>query len=408
MPEERHKQSSGNTTNNNLVNIISGMAFQLSKATPKAAYRSLLKTLARQKTRAVTKPFAGGKTPPTQHQTHISIYNYNADHIQHHRTTNIDECLSFQPSPHVSWINMDGLDDEQINRIASAFGIHWLIQEDISTHGQRPKADEIEGYLYAVLYMLFVDPATNEIQQEQISIVLGNNVVLSFQEDAHKDVFDPIRKRLHKADSRERGRGPDYLFYMLIDHITDSYLSVIENLGTQIESIEETILQRHSPHVFEKISQLRKDIILLKRILAPVRDLVSSLSRSESPLLEERTAKYFRDVHDHVTQANDLIDNYRDLILGLQDMYVNNVNLRMNEVMKTLAIITAIMAPATVIGGIFGMNFDIIPYAHHRWGFYGTILIMVLVPLLMIYWFHRRGWFMRETLRNSTHPPSSQ
>lgn len=375
------------------------MAIQFSKASPKAAYRSFLKTLARQKTRAVTKPFHGTKKPAPSHETHISIYNYTATHIEHHRTTQLEECLRFQQTPGISWINMDGLNDQQISHIANAYQIHWLIQEDITTHGQRPKADEIEGYLYAVLYMLFIDPSTQEIHQEQISIVLGNNVVLSFQEDAHKDVFDPIRNRLHKADSRERGRGPDYLFYLLIDHITDSYLSVIENLGTQIETIEETILQRSSPMVFEKISQLRKDIILLKRILAPVRDLVASLSRSESPLLEERTAKYFRDVHDHVTQANDLIDNYRDLILGLQDMYVNNVNLRMNEVMKTLAIITAIMAPATVIGGIFGMNFDVIPYAHHRWGFYGTVLIMILVPLIMIYWFHRRGWFVKGTLR---------
>jgi magnesium transporter len=155
-------------------------------------------------------------------------------------------------------------------------------------------------------------------------------------------------------------------------------------------------LQRATKHTFEKISQLRKDIILLKRNIAPVKDLAAALVRSESELLEERTAKYFKDVYDHVVQANDLIDNYRDLVLGVQDMYVNNVNLRMNEVMKTLAIITSIMAPATVIGGIFGMNFDVIPYAHHDWGFYGTIGLMLVIPIAMIIWFYKRGWFQKD------------
>jgi magnesium transporter len=120
------------------------------------------------------------------------------------------------------------------------------------------------------------------------------------------------------------------------------------------------------------------------------------LVRSDSELLQERTTKYFKDVYDHVVQANDLLDNYRDLIMGLQDMYVNNINLRMNEVMKTLAIITAIMAPATVIGGIFGMNFDVIPYAHHQWGFYGTITVMLIIPVIMILWFVKRGWFQKD------------
>lgn len=370
------------------------MTSPISKKLPAIAYRNLLKSLARQKTRAVVKPFTPTKRVSTS--THITVYDYTATEINHLRPTTIEECFPFIDTPSITWINMDNLTPEQMELVCSRYRIHWLIQEDISTFGQRPKVDEIEGILFCLLNMLFVNEETGVIEQEQISVVLGNNYVLSFQEDAEKDVFDPIRKRLQKNNSRERERGADYLFYSIIDIITDSYLAVIENIGSQIEQIEESILQKATKHTFEKISQLRKDIILLKRNIAPVKDLVAGLVRSESSLIDATTAKYFKDVYDHVVQANDLIDNYRDLVLGVQDMYVNNINLRMNEVMKTLAIITSIMAPATVIGGIFGMNFDVIPYAHHNWGFYGTLAFMLIIPLLMIIWFYKRGWFQKD------------
>jgi magnesium transporter len=142
-----------------------------------------------------------------------------------------------------------------------------------------------------------------------------------------------------------------------------------------------------------KINQLRKELIVLKRNIAPVRDLMSSLIRSESELLNDRTTKYFKDVYDHIVQAYDLSENYRDMMTSMQDLYVNNVNLRLNEVMKVMAIVTCILAPATVIGGIFGMNFEVIPYAHHQWGFYFAVGLMLLIPVWMIWVFRKRGWF---------------
>jgi magnesium transporter len=150
---------------------------------------------------------------------------------------------------------------------------------------------------------------------------------------------------------------------------------------------------------FHQINLIRKDLMLLKRNTTPVRDLVAAILRSDNPLLNDNTTKYYKDVHDHIMQANDLVDNYRELVNTLQEMYFNNINLRMNEVMKTLAILTTVMAPATVIGGIFGMNFDIIPYAHHEWGFYGTVVVMVAIPIIMIWWFRRRGWFRYKDLQ---------
>ncbi len=371
------------------------MINKLTQALPKLSYRQLLKTLARQRTRAVVKPFHPKPEKPTR-EPHISIYDYTQQAVAYKEPKTIEETYNYNNPETYTWINIDNLHKEELAPLAAHYNIHELIQEDILSTGQRPKMDEIDENLFAILNMLYVNPETGIIEHEQISIILGRNYVISIQEDAARDVFDPVRRRLQLATSKEREKGADYLFYALIDIIVDSYINVIENIATQIEIIEDQILSRTTKHTFAKISQLRKDIILLKRNIAPVKDLVSAIIRSESNLLQERTIKYFKDVHDHAMQASDLLDNYRDLVIGLQEMYVNNINLRMNEVMKTLAIITAIMAPATVIGGIFGMNFEVIPYAHHNLGFYGTVVVMIAIPIIMIVWFYRRGWFQKD------------
>jgi magnesium transporter len=175
--------------------------------------------------------------------------------------------------------------------------------------------------------------------------------------------------------------------------VVDSYFPVIEKVGERIEKAEEDLMAGMGKKAFHEINMVRKDLILLKRNTTPVRDLIAAILRSDSSLLQDDTTKYYKDVYDHIMQANDLVDNYRELLNTLQDIYFNNVNLRMNEVMKTLAILTTVMAPATIIGGIFGMNFDVIPYAHHKWGFYGTVFFMLFIPLIMLAIFKRRGWF---------------
>ncbi|NCU05161.1 MAG: magnesium and cobalt transport protein CorA, partial [Chitinophagaceae bacterium] len=157
--------------------------------------------------------------------------------------------------------------------------------------------------------------------------------------------------------------------------------------------LEEDIIRHPNKRSLAKINQLRKEMIVLKRNIAPVRDMVNGILRSESPLIQERTEKYFKDIYDHIIQANDLAENYRDMMMNLHDLYLSNVNLKMNEVMKVMAIVTCLLAPATVIGGMFGMNFDIIPYAHHKWGFYLACTMMVLIPVVMLYIFRKRGWF---------------
>ncbi|HNL66440.1 MAG TPA: magnesium/cobalt transporter CorA, partial [Ferruginibacter sp.] len=219
------------------------------------------------------------------------------------------------------------------------------------------------------------------------------NFVISFQEDPNRDVFNPLREKLKIHNSKIRQNGADFLFYALIDMIVDNYFVVMEKLGEKIEELEEAIIRSPNTRSLAKINLLRKEMIVLKRSVAPLREMVNGILRSESELIEERTQKYFKDVYDHVLQANDLAENYRDMMMNLNDLYLSNVNLKMNEVMKVMAVVTCLLAPATVIGGIFGMNFEAIPLIHNKWGFFISVAIMLFIPLVMIRVFRKRGWF---------------
>jgi magnesium transporter len=323
----------------------------------------------------------------------IFVFDYDASSIQEKELKSVEEAFQYKQSNRISWINIDGLRKVDVDAVSSHFGIHPLIQEDILSINQRPKMDEVEGIMYCLLNMLYFNNEKRTVEQEQISIILGRDFVVSFQEDANRDVFDPLRNKLRMPNSKIRQGSADYLCYAMLDLIVDNYFIVMENLGEQIEELEEEVIRKSNTRSLARINQLRKELIVLKRNIAPVRDLMSSIIRSESELLEDKTTKYFKDVYDHIVQAFDLSENYRDIMISMQDLYINNVNLKMNEVMKVMAIVTCLLAPATVIGGIFGMNFDKIPYLHNDYGFFVAVGIMLFIPIFMLRIFRKRGWF---------------
>lgn len=323
----------------------------------------------------------------------ISVYEYNATSIQEYNVESVSECLHCKDNAYISWINIDGLRKHDVETICFGYDIHPLVIEDILSINQRPKMDEVDNILFCLLNMLYFNEEKSSVESEQISIILGKNFVLSFQEDAQRDVFNPVRTRLKITNSKIRQRSADYLCYSLLDMIVDNYFIVMEKVGEQIEMLEEEVIRSSNTRSLGRINKLRKELIVLKRNFAPVRDLMNGIIRSESDLLEDRHTKYYKDVYDHIVQAFDLSENYRDMIMSMQDLYINNVNLRMNEVMKVMAIVTCLMAPATVIGGIFGMNFEVIPYLHNRWGFFIAVGLMLLIPLWMLRLFRKRGWF---------------
>lgn len=323
----------------------------------------------------------------------VSVFDYDSTHVEEKKLSSVEACFDYKSSNKITWINIDGLRKADVEAVCNHFLIHPLVIEDILSISQRPKMDEVEGILFCLLNMLYYNDQKQTVEQEQISIVLGKDFLISFQEDAKRDVFNPLRDRLKISTSKARQRTADYLCYSMLDLIVDNYFLVMEKLGDRIEFLEEEVIRKSDKRSLARINQVRKEMIVLKRNIVPVRDLISGVLRSESELLDDRTTKYFKDVYDHVVQAIDLSENYRDIMMSMQDLYVNNVNLRLNEVMKVMAIVTCLLAPATVIGGIFGMNFDEIPYLHNQYGFWIAVTVMLIIPVWMIWVFRRRGWF---------------
>jgi magnesium transporter len=326
-------------------------------------------------------------------KTLISVFEYNVSDAHYEQLDKVEDCFKFLHTANNTWINFGGLKKADIDKTCAHFGIHPLIAEDIFSSGQRPKMDELNSLLFSLLNMLYFNKETYSVEGEQVSIVLGSNFVLSFQEDDSRDLFNPLREKIKIAGSKIRQSSADYLFYSLIDMIVDNYFVIMEQLGEKIEDLEEDITHRPDTRTLAKINMIRKEMIFLKRNISPVREMINGILRSESNLVEEKTEKYFKDVYDHIIQANELAENYRDMMINLQDLYLSNVNLKMNEVMKVMAVVTCLLAPATVIGGIFGMNFNRIPWLHNPYGFFIAVGLMFVIPLWMVWIFRKRGWF---------------
>lgn len=323
----------------------------------------------------------------------VTVFDYNAELVEEKKMTAVNECFSYKTSGRTTWINVDGLRKADVENICSCFDIHPLVIEDILSINQRPKLDEAENSIFCLLNMLYYNQEEDAVEQEQISIILAKDVVISFQEDAHRDVFNTLREKLRMPSSKLRQRGADLLCYALLDMIVDHYFIVMEKLGERIEEVEEEVVKGNNPRALANITRLRKELIVLKRNFSPVREVVNGFLRSESELLEDRHSKYYKDVYDHIVQAIDLVENYRDIMVSMQDLHINNVNMKMNEVMKVMAIVTCLLAPPTVIGGVFGMNFAKIPFAEHGLGFFVTVGVMLVIPAIMLLIFKRRGWF---------------
>jgi magnesium transporter len=321
-----------------------------------------------------------------------TLMDYDERQFQEKEAKTIEECFPFKDTPTVTWVNIDGVHDvDIIEKIGRYFGIHPLVLEDIVNTRQRPKMEDFEDYIFLVVKMLTYDDTKGEINAEQISILLGPNYVISFQE-RQGDVFDPIRDRIRNSKGRIRKAGSDYLAYTLLDAIVDGYFFVLENLGERIEVLEDEVIESPTSKTLQFINSLKREMILLRRSVWPLREVIGSLDRSGSSLIHESTGTYLRDVYDHTIQVADTIESFRDMILGTRDTYLSSISNRMNEVMKVLTIIATIFIPMTFIAGIYGMNFEFMPELGWRWSYFCVWGVMVAVALTMIAYFRKKTW----------------
>lgn len=323
----------------------------------------------------------------------LSLIHYNRTSCLTKEYIRAEELLENQDNEKISWIHIAGLRTHDVSVICTHYNIHQLTIEDILSVGQRAKTDELSNAIFCLLPVLYYNKEQDEIEQQQASLILLENTVLSFTNTASMDLFERIRVKLENGQSRLREKHADFLFYNLLDTIVDDYFSVIERIGVQIEDIEERVIRHPNKRTLVQLNNFRQKAGAIRRAIMPTRDLINSILKSENQLIENKSRQYFKDVYDHILQANETTDSYRDLIMNLQSLYINQVSLKMNEIMKVLAIVTALFAPLTLIAGIYGMNFDNMPELHTRYGYFITLAVMAVLVLLMLFIFKKRKWF---------------
>lgn len=325
--------------------------------------------------------------------TTFSFIDYDLDHLLIEADVSLERCLAFKASPSVSWINLDGLHDiSAVESFGRAFDLHPLVMEDILDTGHRPKIEIFDEYMLIILKMFDFNEQSGQVQAEQISIVLTRGEVLSFQERPG-DVFDEVRVRLQHKNRRMRQRGADYLTYALIDSIIDSYFHVLEKIADRLELLEKELISNPTQETLQQIHKFKGQLILLRKSIWPLRDLVNTMLHDESPLIQESTQIYLRDLYDHSIQIFDTLESFRDTASGLVDLYMSSISYRMNEVIQVLTIMASLFIPLTFVAGIYGMNFDVMPELRWRWGYPLIMALMLFCSVGMLIFFKKKKWF---------------
>ena len=324
----------------------------------------------------------------------ITVIDYDEHTLDERTFDDVTQCFVFKDKPSVTWINIESVHLAGVlERLGECYGFHPLVLEDIMNTEQRPKVEDFGEYMYLVLKMLTYDGASAALASEQVSVIFGPNYVISFQEGIEGDAFEPIRERIRSGKGRIRGQGADYLAYSLMDAIVDKYFTVLEGVGERIETLEQELLTKPDNQSLATLHALKREMLFLRKIAWPLREVISNLQKSDSALIGEHTRLYFRDVYDHVIQIIDTIETFRDMLSGLLDVYLSSVSNRMNEVMKVLTVIATIFIPLTFIAGVYGMNFKYMPELEWPWGYPLIWAVMLGAAAGMLYYFRRKKWF---------------
>lgn len=328
----------------------------------------------------------------------IMLIDYDGETFEMQEHVKVEECFPYKDKSTVTWINVDGLHDVNIiQEIGHGFGWHPLVVEDILNTSQRTKIDIFDDHLFISVKMLTYNSDEKNLEAEQLSLILGEKYVITFQEK-QGDIFDTLRARIKNSKGRIRKVGADYLAYALIDSVVDNYFKVLESVGDEIEYLEEDLISNPVSETLQRIHDLKKEMLYLRKSVWPLREIISGLQREETPLIKESTNIYLRDLYDHTIQVIDTIETFRDMISGMMDVYLSSVSNRMNEVMKVLTIFAAIFIPLTFIAGIYGMNFNSdkspfnMPELNWYFGYPFALGVMIIVGGGMLFHFKRKKW----------------
>ncbi|MEM2109040.1 MAG: magnesium/cobalt transporter CorA [Candidatus Odinarchaeota archaeon] len=317
---------------------------------------------------------------------------YNDKEFWEKEFKNVEEIILEKKSATVTWINIDKVADTKVtDSIGKRYNIHPLILEDISNTDQRPKIDVLENYIYVVVKMLYSDTDKDKTVIEQVSFILGQDYVVSFQERPG-DVFDHIREMIRHNKGLIRKMGADYLLCSLIDSIVDNYFNICDRLEEKIECLDDELLGQPSQETINEINSLKREMIFIRKAIWPLREVVNILERTGPPLVLQKTIIHLRDVYDHVIQIIDLVETLQEILSSMVDTYLSSISNRTNEVMKILTIIATIFIPLTFIAGVYGMNFRFMPELELIWGYPLIVGVMFTVSIVMLLYFRRKKW----------------
>ena len=322
--------------------------------------------------------------------TRLNVIRYDRERVLEREGVTIEELAALLQPGQIAWVEVEGLSDERaLRRIAELFRIHPLALADIVNIGQRPKAEAYADFEF-VIGRMACPRGTHEFDLEQVSLVLGRDFVVSFHEGA-RDVFEPVRQRIHSA-ALVRQMGADYLAYALVDTLIDGYYPIVEAIGAHLEELEDQVSESPGKELLERIHRARRDILTFVRVIHQQRDAVGAMMRADHPLISEAVRVYLRDAFDHAMQISDVLDTFREIALGLVEVYLSSVSHRTNEIIKVLTILSSIFIPLTFIVGVYGMNFTYMPELGWRYGYHLTWAIMLTVVAALLLYFRRNGW----------------
>ena len=357
-------------------------------------YRSAEKTLG---TSPGTLTYVGEEI---DHATKIRRIDYNAAEYRIDDSNRLSRCRPpVDTSPFVNWVDVDGIHEPKVvDALGKQYHLHPLLLEDVMNTDQKPKIDLYDEptsgqIVFVTLKMLHHNKQKQEIEPEHVSLVLGRNFLISFQEERTKDSFEPVIERIKASAGKTRHNGSDYLLYSLMDLVVDHYFVIAERIGDKMDELEDHIVQqRANQQTLSTLYTLKRELVNIRRAVYPLRDVIGLLLRGDSDLIQPGTMPFLRDLSDHVNQITDVLDSYREQISGLMDVYYSIVNNRMNSVMKTLTVLSAVFLPLTFIVGVYGMNFDNMPELHSRNGYFWVMGLMLAIAVGMLLYFRRRGW----------------